>query len=169
MRLTKQTSHAIRILIDCARQSDRPVKIGEIAARLDITQQNAFKIVHVLTHGGFLIATRGRHGGVRLARPADDIRIGDVVRATEVTHIEVDGEQPASSRRKSKVQPINSLLDSALVAFVAVLDQHTLADMARTSTATAAGRLDIAGDKPASRGRVARRKTAPSAAKALRL
>lgn len=168
MRLTKQTSHAIRILIDCAHQSDRPVKIGDIAERLGITQQNAFKIVHVLTHGGFLLATRGRHGGVRLARPAEDIRIGDVVRVTEVTHIEVEGEQTAPSRNRRKVQPINSLLDSALVAFISVLDQHTLADMARSSTATAGRPLNSAGDEPASRSRAGLGKASKGAAKALR-
>ena len=83
MRLNKSTSHAVRILIDCAKAEGRLIKVAEIAKRLDITQQNAFKIVHLLSKAGFLASVRGRHGGVRLARPAAKIRIGDVVRSIE--------------------------------------------------------------------------------------
>ena len=168
MRLTKQTSHAIRILIDCARQSDRPVKVGEIATRLDITQQNAFKIVHVLTQGKFLLATRGRHGGVRLARPAEEIRIGDVVRVTEVTHIEVEDSQRETGRRKAPALPINSLLDDALLAFISVLDQHTLADMTRSTTATAARPVKDATNRAAPRVRALPRKATEASVKPLR-
>ena len=90
MRLTKSTSHAIRILIDCARAGDRLIKVAELSERLEITQQNVFKIVNLLTRAGLIEAVRGRNGGVRLARSADEIRIGDVVRATEVTHVEIE-------------------------------------------------------------------------------
>ncbi len=128
MRLTKQTGHAIRILIDCARGGDQLVKTAEIARRLDITPQNVFKIVHLLAHAGFVKAVRGPNGGVRLARPAREIRIGDVVRAMEVTSVEVEPEgAPAAD---STGLPINRVLDDALGAFIRVLDQHTLHDMA---------------------------------------
>ena len=97
MRLTKSTSHAIRILIDCARADDRLVKVAELSERLQITQQNVFKIVNLLARARLIEAVRGRNGGVRLARPAGAIRIGDVVRATEVTHVEI--EEIAGSRK----------------------------------------------------------------------
>ena len=82
MRLTKSTSHAIRILIECARAGDRLIKVAELSQHLEITQQNVFKIVNLLARTGLIEAMRGRNGGVRLARPAATIRIGDVVRAT---------------------------------------------------------------------------------------
>jgi len=128
MRLTKLTSHAIRILIACARADGQLVKVAEIAARLDITQQNVFKIVHILAKSGFIEAMRGRHGGVRLSRPARDIGIGDVVRATEVTHVEV--ERGAGDRAGAHTVDVNVILDEALLAFISVLDQHTLEDLA---------------------------------------
>ncbi len=130
MRLNKTTGHAIRILIDCARAKDQRVKVADLAERLGIARQNAFKIVNNLAHAGFLVALRGRNGGVRLARPAAEIRIGDVVRATEVTVMEVKeasaGQTGAATRGSSG---INHILDSALEAFISVLDEHTLADM----------------------------------------
>jgi len=129
MRLTKQTSHAIRILIHCAHARGELVKVADIAEDLGLTQQNVFKIVHILTRAKFLQAVRGRYGGVRLAREPSAIRIGDVVRATEVTHVVIEGEPPAKGRR-GKTQPISRVLDDALEAFISVLDQHTLEDMA---------------------------------------
>ena len=127
MRLTKSTSHAIRILIDCAQADGRLVKVAELSERLQITQQNVFKIVNLLARAHLIEAVRGRNGGVRLARPASAIRIGDVVRATEVTHVEIE---EGTGGRKPKRGGVNQILDTALGAFIDVLDQHTLADMA---------------------------------------
>ena len=133
MRLTKSTSHAMRILIDCVRAPDRLVKVAELSERLQITPQNTFKIVNLLARAGLIEAVRGRNGGVRLARPASEIRIGDVVRATEVTRVEI--EDGAATRGKSSGRGVNQILDDALGAFIEVLDQHTIADMARGQSA----------------------------------
>lgn len=135
MRLTKSTSHALRILIDCARAPGQLVKVAELSERLEITQQNVFKIVNLLARAGLIEAVRGRNGGVRLARPAQAIRIGDVVRASEVTRVTID-EDAAAGRARGHV---NRVLDDALDAFIDVLDRHTIADMAR-SQASSGGR-----------------------------
>jgi len=135
MRLTKSTSHAIRILIDCAQADQRLIKVAELSERLDITPQNVFKIVNMLARAGLIEATRGRNGGVRLARPAAEIRIGDVVRATEVTHVEI--EDAASTQKTGAARGVNRILDDALGAFIDVLDQHTLADMAKAQKPSA--------------------------------
>jgi Rrf2 family protein len=128
MRLTKQTGHAIRILIDCALAGDQLVKVADISDRLGVTKQNVFKIVHILSHAGFLAAVRGPSGGVRLAKRASSIRIGDVVRAIEVTHVQVEGA-PAAKPSDGKGGSINAMFDDALSAFISVLDQHSLAEL----------------------------------------
>jgi len=133
MRLTKSTSHAIRILIDCARAPNQLVKVAELSERLEITQQNVFKIVNLLARAGLIEAVRGRKGGVRLARPAEAMRIGDVVRATEVTRVAIEEDAAAGPVREHGV---NRVLDDALEAFIDVLDQHTIADMARRQAAS---------------------------------
>ena len=129
MRLNKSTSHAVRILIDCAKAEGRLIKVAEIAERLEITPQNAFKIVHMLSKAGFLGSVRGRHGGVRLARPAAKIRIGDVVRSIET----MGPEEKGAGGRGS----LHRIVDDALDAFISVLDQHTLEDMAAAHQAQA--------------------------------
>ena len=129
MRLTKSTSHAIRILLDCATADDQLVKVAVLSERLDITQQNIFKIVNMLAKAGLLEAVRGRNGGVKLARPASEIRIGDVVRASEVTRVEIEDDE--APRARARGRGVNQILDDALGAFIDVLDQHTLADMTK--------------------------------------
>lgn len=132
MRLNKSTSHAVRILIDCAKAEGKLIKVADIAKRLDITQQNAFKIVHLLSKAGFLASVRGRHGGVRLASPAAQIRIGDVVRSIET----LGQEETEAGGRGS----LHRIVDDALEAFISVLDQHTLEDMAAGVAQSASAR-----------------------------
>jgi Rrf2 family protein len=149
MRLTKQTSYALRILLHCALRPDEQVRAADIAKAYNITEFNVLKIVPLLVHGGFVKTMRGRRGGLRLARPASEIRIGDIVRLTEETHIQADcfGQlheqcliQPAA--------PINRIFGSALGAFIEVLDQHTLQDLVtarpRTRGTRPAAAFDLA-------------------------
>jgi Rrf2 family transcriptional regulator, nitric oxide-sensitive transcriptional repressor len=121
MRLNKSTGDAIRILIACARAEGALVKVVDLSASLDITMQNVFKIVHILSRSGLTAAVRGRHGGIRLSRSADAIFIGDIVRAMEQTE---SGPEAAAS-----AVDVTRVLDDALEAFIAVLDRHSLADM----------------------------------------
>jgi Rrf2 family transcriptional regulator, nitric oxide-sensitive transcriptional repressor len=132
MRLSKTTNYAIRILIDCAQAEGALVKVAEISERRSITPQNTFKIVHLLSRAGFVRAVRGRHGGVRLARPATEIRIGDVVRAMETTHIDLDNEGARSKdQTRQQLAELDNLFGSALEAFISVLDEHTLDQMTK--------------------------------------
>jgi Rrf2 family protein len=130
MRLTKQTSYALRILLHCALHPDEQVKAADIARAYNITEFNVLKIIPLLVHGGFVRTTRGRRGGLRLAQAPADIHIGDVVRLTEETHIQADCfGQLAEPCLIQPQAPINRILDSALGAFIEVLDQHTLQDL----------------------------------------
>ena len=138
MRLTKSTGHAIRILIDCARAGDSLIKVAELSGRLQITQQNVFKIVNLLARAGLIEAMRGRNGGVRLARPAHLLRISDVVRATEVTRVAI--EEGGASGPRGQGHGVNRVFDDALEAFIEVLDRHTIADMLKSQAPTATTR-----------------------------
>lgn len=155
MRLNKATSHALRVLVACAEADGALRKVAEMAHALDLSEQNVFKIVHLLSRAGLVAAERGRHGGVRLSRPADQIRVGDVVTAMEAMPqaIAEDGSVADSTQAGH-----GALFDDAFEAFLAVLNLSTVADMAKTQK-TAARR---AKSKPASVARsAATRATAP--------
>ncbi|MCC7252126.1 Rrf2 family transcriptional regulator [Hyphomicrobium sp.] len=139
MRLSKTTNYAIRILLDCAVAEPNLVKVAEISERRDITLQNTFKIVHLLSRAGFIRAVRGRHGGVRLARPAADIRLGDVVRAMEILHLEVEREEGERGGAHGQLAALDQLFDNALGAFISVLDEHTLDQMIKVQRKETSG------------------------------
>lgn len=137
MRLNKSTGDAIRILIACARAEGALVKVVDLSATLDITMQNVFKIVHILSKSGLTAAVRGRHGGIRLSRSANEIFIGDIVRAMEQTESASDVDK--QDEDAPSAADVTRVLDDALEAFIAVLDRHSLADMvAREASQTAA-------------------------------
>ncbi|WP_172331397.1 Rrf2 family transcriptional regulator [Mangrovicoccus sp. HB161399] len=83
MRLSKFTDYAVRICLYLAAHQDRIVPIAEMARAHDLSKNNLMKVAQQLIEGGFLESLRGRAGGVRLARPASGIRLGQVVRHME--------------------------------------------------------------------------------------
>lgn len=129
MRLNRSTGHAIRIMLECSRVEPKLVKVADLAVSLDLSMQNVFKIVHILSRAQLVVCARGRHGGVRLAHGADKIRLGDIVRAMEATDLAEDDRLPLANAARSGGTDVNQALELALGAFIDVLDQHTLAAM----------------------------------------
>jgi len=130
VQLTRYSDYSLRVLIYLALDPERLVTIEEIARSYDISEAHLMKVVHQLGLRGYVETVRGRGGGLRLRRPAEEIGVGDVVRATEGNLALVDCFDPAS--RRCVIQPacgLRPVLDEALGAFLAVLDGYTLADL----------------------------------------
>lgn len=125
MRLTRYTDYAMRVLLYLGAQPDKVCSIAEIARAYGISQNHLMKVAHDLGKAGYVEGVRGRSGGIRLAKPADRINVGVVVRHTEEGFDLVEcGEcviAPACG--------LTGVLAEALAAFMAVLDGHTLADL----------------------------------------
>ncbi|BBL72646.1 Rrf2 family transcriptional regulator [Methylogaea oryzae] len=127
MQLTKHTDYALRVLIYLAEQPE--ATIGQMAEHYQISRNHLVKVVHALARKGFVATTRGKNGGVKLARTAALIGIGDVVRAME-PHFDVV-ECFNFKRAHCAALPVCGLkgaLNRAADEFLAVLDQYTLAD-----------------------------------------
>jgi Rrf2 family nitric oxide-sensitive transcriptional repressor len=125
VRLTRYTDYALRVLMHLAAKPDRLSSIGEIARSYAISQNHLMKVVHDLRQQGYVAAVRGRSGGIRLGRPANEIVIGEVVRHTEEGFDLVD----CGSCLIARACGLTGVLGEALRAFMAVLDRHTLADL----------------------------------------
>src|SRR6185312_8071802 len=80
MQLTKFSDYALRVLMYAHAAGDRLVTIEEMAGSYRISRAHLMKVVNALTRAGYLIPVRGRSGGLKLARPAAEICLGDVVR-----------------------------------------------------------------------------------------
>lgn len=83
MRITKRTNIAVRLLMFCTANSDRLVTKSEIADVCNISENHLAQVINQLSQLNYLHTQRGRNGGMTLARPASDIRIGDVFRDVE--------------------------------------------------------------------------------------
>ena len=132
MRLTIFTDYTLRVLIylGAHQRDDRLATIGDIAVAYGISDNHLMKIVYHLAKQGYVETTRGKGGGMRLARAPEKINIGDIVRGAEEDLALVE-----CFRRGNPECPIapacalQGILGRALSAFFEVLDGKTLADL----------------------------------------
>ncbi|HNU10775.1 MAG TPA: Rrf2 family transcriptional regulator [Rubrivivax sp.] len=161
MRLADYTDYALRVLLYCAQHADRLVTVGEIAERQGLAKNQVMKIVADLAHAGLLETVRGRSGGVRLMRPAAEIRVGDVVRLSETDLRLTECFDHRSNRCTLTAEcGLRGVFARALHAFFGVLDSVTLGDLsapARSRRSGSQGVRDISGtaSKPLQRAAVA--------------
>lgn len=83
MQFTLGTDYSLRVLMHLAHGGARLATTGEIARAYDVSENHLVKIVHGLVKLGYVQSVRGNGGGIRLARPAAEINLADVVRDTE--------------------------------------------------------------------------------------
>lgn len=130
MKLRTFTDYSLRVLIHVASAPEGRATIAAVARAFDISESHLVKVVHLLGREGLLITTRGRGGGLQLARPGAEIDVGQVVRATE------GGDQPAECFRAAgngcviaPVCKLSGILAEAMEAFYGVLGRYTLEDL----------------------------------------
>lgn len=132
MRLTLHTDYAFRTLIYLAVHDDRLVPLAEVARVYAISSNHLVKVIHGLGQAGIIQTVRGRAGGLRLARPPEDIRLGDVVRHTE-GDLSLIGcmrrDDPDTSCVLAGGCAMKGALHKGRVAFMGVLDSQTLANV----------------------------------------
>lgn len=131
MQLTRFTDLSLRVLMYLAWQPEGTgSNIAVMAKAYSVPENHMVKVVHHLGKLGLVKTTRGRKGGVQLARPRAEIRIGDVVRQTEPGFDLVDCELPQPCPLRIACR-LKSALDQAMDNFLLELNQYTLADVAR--------------------------------------
>ena len=125
MRLTRYTDFAMRVLLYLGRHPDKLCSIAEVARAYGVSQNHLMKIVSDLVSAGYVESVRGRSGGIRLGRPPAEINVGALIRHTE-DDFDLVG---CGACIISPACGLTGVLDEALVAFMAVLDRYTLADV----------------------------------------
>jgi Rrf2 family nitric oxide-sensitive transcriptional repressor len=133
MHLTLWTDYALRTLIYLGAKGDSLATIAEIAESFDISRPHLMKIVNRLGAQGYIDTIRGRRGGIKLARPPAQIRVGAVIRDTE-EDLAVMGCLPESRPEPGFCRiegccVLRRAFSEATLAFLDVLDRYTLADL----------------------------------------
>jgi len=130
MQLTQYTDFSLRVLIYLSlKQPEELGTISEIAGFYGISRNHLVKVVHNLANHGLIQTIRGKHGGMRLARPATEIAIGEVVRLTEPNFDIAECFNKATNHCTiTPVCALKSILGEARSRFLQELDRHTIAD-----------------------------------------
>jgi len=155
VRLTTLTDYALRLLMHVALHPERLCTIAEVAQRYDISHAHLMKVTNRLAQCGWIETVRGKGGGMRLARPADQIALGAVVRDMESDFAIVECFGPDTACALDGQCRLAGVLDAALQDFLRHLDGVSLQDILPRRTATApitlqrrpAARLDPPGDR----------------------
>ena len=129
MHITQHTDYALRVLIYLASNEHRLATIQEIAERFQVSRSHLMKVVNQLIRNGFVEGLRGKGGGLRLARPASEIPIGDVVRKMETDLALVECFNDGSDCLLTAGCHLKSALADALAAFLNSLDKVSLAEV----------------------------------------
>jgi Rrf2 family nitric oxide-sensitive transcriptional repressor len=135
VRLTIYTDYSFRVLIYLASKPDVTVTITEITEFYNISRNHLVKVVHNLGIHEFITTSRGKNGGIKLARPASEILLSDVIKKTEPDMDLLECFDPKTDNCMiSPTCRLKAMLYEGRSAFMAVLEQNTLADAAKPLT-----------------------------------
>lgn len=130
MELSQFTDYSLRVLIYVGVREEQ-ASVREIAEAYGISQHHLVKVVHQLAKLGYLKTMRGRHGGISMGQPPDEIRVGDVVRQVENFGMVECFPERGGYCLIDGICPLKSALGRARDAFLAELDKITVADLMR--------------------------------------
>jgi Rrf2 family nitric oxide-sensitive transcriptional repressor len=132
MRLTTYTDYSLRTLMYLAVKPESLATIADISVAYGISDNHLKKVVHQLGQAGFIETVRGRQGGLRLARPAEQISLGAVIRQMEP---DLEIAPCFAGKSACAIVPcclLQRALKEALEAFFAVLNGYSLADLVQS-------------------------------------
>ena len=131
MRLTTFTDYGLRMLMRLASEPGRAFSTADLAEEFGLSRNHLAKIMQHLARAGFVETRRGGGGGAVLARPADRIRLGNVIDLLEEGQplVECFGTDGGDCSIDGQCR-LKARLRSAERAFLADLDRSTLADIA---------------------------------------
>ena len=133
MHINRFSDLALRLLMYLSSRPEpmrATVTVRAAAIMFNVPYDHLVKVAHQLGQQGFLITSKGAGGGLRLARPAETISVGEIMRVVE----------PGDSVVDCHTQPcplagaclLKGALDNAYAAFLDTLDEYSLAEVART-------------------------------------
>lgn len=131
MRISAKADYAVRATVELAATADeRPVKAERIATAQGIPLNFLENILGELRHAGLVRSHRGAEGGFRLARPASEINVADVIRAVEGPLASVRGAPPEDSEYAGASEALVKVWIAVRANLRAVVENVTVDDIA---------------------------------------
>jgi Rrf2 family protein len=133
MRVSAKVDYALRAMMELAARADGLTTAEQLATSQKIPPKFLESILAQLRSGGLVASQRGAEGGYRLARPADEISIADVIRELEGPIATVRGARPDELEYVGAAEPLRDIWLELRAQMRGVLEQTTLADLVMKS------------------------------------
>lgn len=134
MRVSAKSDYALRALIEMAGREDaRAVSAEELGKLQDIPHGFLQAILADLRKAGIVISQRGQSGGWRLARPADEVFVADVIRAVDGPLVSVYGLRPEAVTYNEAASGLQQVWIAARDSLREVFEQTSIAHLANKS------------------------------------
>jgi Rrf2 family protein len=131
VRVSAKADYALRAAIELAAAGDGPVKGERIAQAQEIPLKFLENILLELRHSGIVRSQRGVEGGYWLARPAEEVSLAEVIRAVEGPIANVRGVGPQDVEYGGAAGRLREVWIAVRASLRSVLEETTLADLAR--------------------------------------
>jgi Rrf2 family protein len=142
MRISAKADYAVRATVELAAAlDDKPVKAERIASAQDIPLNFLENILGELRHAGIVRSHRGAEGGFRLAKPAREITIADIIRAVEGPLASVRGGRPEDTSYPGASASVTRVWIAVRANLRKVVEHVTVADVAGGKLPAAIDRL----------------------------
>jgi Rrf2 family protein len=130
VRISAKVDYAVRAMCElAAHQADVPLKAEQIATAQEIPLSFLENILVDLRRAGFVRSLRGQVGGYRMAKPASEITIADVIRAVEGPLADVRGLRPEHLRFTGSATALRDVWLATRVSLRRVLERVSIADV----------------------------------------
>ena len=146
MRVSAKTDYAVRALLELTEAGGGPIKGEQLSQAQQIPLKFLENILTDLRHAGIVRAQRGAEGGYWLAKPAEDVKLGDVIRAVDGPLASVRGEAPEEVEYLGPAENLQTVWIALRASLRSVLDELTLADVVAGRMPTRLKRLTEAPD-----------------------
>lgn len=141
MRVTARGDYAVRAAVELAAAGGETRKVADLAAAQDIPPRFLENILLALRRAGLVHSRRGMDGGFRLARPAEEITLADVLRAVEGPLANVQGVSPERLSYAGSATALRDVWVAVRASLRIVLERVTLAEVAAGSLPREVGEL----------------------------
>lgn len=129
VQISAKADYALRALIEVAAAGAGPLKADRVAESQQIPPKFLESILSQLRQHGLLHSRRGADGGYWLARPADQITLAEVIRATDGPLASVRGQPPEDITYQGSASTLAEVWIALRVALRGVLEEVTIADL----------------------------------------
>jgi Rrf2 family protein len=142
MRISAKADYAVRAVVElAAADGEKPVKAERLATAQSIPLNFLENILGELRHAGVVRSHRGAEGGFRLAKPADELTVADVIRAVEGPLASVRGGPPEDASYNGAATSLPRVWIAVRANLRRVVENVTIADIANAKLPAAIDKL----------------------------